>query len=551
MQISGSSSPVLWPEPTESVWNMLDVGGERVPGSRLSHLTVAGQLFIAAVANIPHPQRPWGSIMWLADTFAISRPTVYALGERAKQGLLPNPGGRPVITPLLESRKETLPDGDTVRVTASRMARTALSMAFPGKMALRPMQVVLGEAFGQSRAVGTLSQLLTHSGEQAGQVLEGLDYSALGSVIVVRDETFFQDWPILLVIEPVSTAILFANVAEDRQADTWGASLLVAQDNGFDIQGLVEDMASMYPKSQKEAEMDVEVQKDTWHIEDQGGRVRRRLERQALTALRQAYKIEDRLLKQWDGTLFLEKYIPAIEKAEQLIEQHDAFERWMGHLCDAFELVDHRSGDIRDRETAAWLLEEVLQGMEQIAHRRVQKFVRTLRRHQHQLLTFLDWADRMLIPYRQMLAMHVPNPDEQESFIRIASHTWRLRQALINGHPQWKPLAQELEARLEQLIADNPTRRDLADYLMHILDASGHTSSLIESINSLLKAFLKNRRSFRNRETLQAYLNLFVLWHNMRVYERGKRAGQSPYQWAGIAPETDDWMDLLGFSATS
>ena len=549
MQIAGSSSPVQWPEPAESVWNMLDVGGPRVPGSRLSHLTVAGQLFIAAVANIPHPQRPWGSITWLADTFAISRPTVYALGERAKQGLLPNPGGRPVIMPWLESRKETLPSGATVDVTANRMARTALSMAFPGKMALRPMQVVLGEAFDQSRAVGTLSQLLTHSGEQAGQVLEGLDYSVLGSVIAVRDETFFQDWPILMVIEPVSTAFLLGVVTEDRQADTWGASLLIAQDNGVDIQGLVEDMARMYPKSQKEAKMDVEVQKDTWHIEDQGGRVRRKLERQALAALRQSYKLEDRLLKQWDETLFLEKYIPAVEKAEQLIEQHDAFERWMGHLYDAFELVDLRSGDIRERETAAWLLEEVLQGMEQIAHRRIQKFARTLRRHQHQLLTFLDWADRMLVSYRQMLALHIPDPDEQEAFIHIAAHTWRLRQAIINGHPQWKPQAQEMESRLEQLFAGDETRSDLADYLMHILDASGHTSSLIESINSLLKAFLKNRRSFRNRETLQVYLNLFVLWHNMRVYERGKRVGQSPYQWAGIAPETDDWLELLGFSA--
>lgn len=551
MQITTTSSPGLWMEPIESVWNMVGVGGPRVPGSRLPHLTVAGQLFIAAVANIPRPQRPWGIITWLANMFLISRPTVYALGERAKQGLLPDSGGRPVATPLLESGEETLPNGGMVEVTANRMARTALSMAFPGKMALRPMQVVLDEAFGQSRAVGTLSQLLTHSGEQAGQVLEGMDYSALGSVVVVRDETFFQDYPILLVIEPVSTTILFASATDDRKSDTWGASLLMAQDNGIEIQGLVEDMARSYPKSQKEAEMDVEVQKDTWHVEDKGGRIRRKLERQAFTALGQAYELEDRLLKQWDETLFLEKYIPAIEKAEQLIEQHDAFERWMGHLCDAFELVDPHSGDIRDRETAEWLLEEVIKGMEQIAHKRVQKFTRTLRNHQPQLLTFLDWADRMLVSYRQMLALHIPDPDEQETFIRIAAHTWRLRQALINGHRWRKPQAQEIEAHLEQLIADDETRRDLADYLMHILDASGHTSSLIESLNGLLKAFLKNRRSFRNQETLQFYLNLFVLWHNMRVYERGKRAGQSPYQWAGIDPSTNDWMDLLGYSVVA
>jgi hypothetical protein len=89
----------------------------------------------------------------------------------------------------------------------------------------------------------------------------------------------------------------------------------------------------------------------------------------------------------------------------------------------------------------------------------------------------------------------------------------------------------------------------IGDYLMHLLDASGHTSSLIECLNGLLKSFLHNRQAFRNRETAQAYLNLFVLWHNMRVYERGKRAGKSPYQWVGIAVGTDDWLDLLGYPA--
>jgi hypothetical protein len=86
-----------------------------------------------------------------------------------------------------------------------------------------------------------------------------------------------------------------------------------------------------------------------------------------------------------------------------------------------------------------------------------------------------------------------------------------------------------------------------ATYLMHILDAAGHTSSLVECINGLLKSFLNNRRAFRNPDTAQAYLNLFVLWHNMRVYERGKRAGKSPYQWAGIDPGANDWLELLGY----
>ena len=72
---------------------------------------------------------------------------------------------------------------------------------------------------------------------------------------------------------------------------------------------------------------------------------------------------------------------------------------------------------------------------------------------------------------------------------------------------------------------------------------------MIENINGLLKQFLHNHKAFRCSETLQLYLNLFVLWHNMRVFERGKRQGSSPYQLAGIDTGTNDWLSLLGYPA--
>jgi hypothetical protein len=89
----------------------------------------------------------------------------------------------------------------------------------------------------------------------------------------------------------------------------------------------------------------------------------------------------------------------------------------------------------------------------------------------------------------------------------------------------------------------------LAQQLLAILDGAGHTSSLVESINALLKRFLTSRQVFRNQQTLQAYLDLFVLWHNMRIFQRGKRCGRSPYQIAGIDPGSTDWLHLLGFPA--
>jgi hypothetical protein len=538
----------LWAEPMETTWQWLATG-PGVSGSKIPHLSIADQLFIAAVANTPRPARPWGAITWLSGAFQVSRPTIYDLGKRAGRGLERSTGGRPAKEQPAPAPVGMPSRALTIEVTPNRIARTALAMAFPGKTALRPMQVCLETAFDQTRGVGTLSELLTQAGQRAGEALTRIDHSPLGAVIVLRDETYFQDWPILLVLEPVSTTILLGVVSEDAQAETWGAALLVSQDGGAHIKGLVEDMARMYPKSQELAEVEAAVQKDTWHVEKWGAKIGHDLERKALSAERKVCNLEKQLLNAWDDTVFVKQYLPAVEKVERLMEQHDTFAVWLGHLGDALELVDLRSGEIRDREINGWLLEETLQAMEQIAHPLVNRFTRSLRRYQEQLLTFLDWAAEMLLPFHHMLETYIPDPVRRQHFMRTVARCWRLRQALINGQRSRKRQAAEVEGVLHQLLEENETLVALATDLMNILDSAGHTSSLIECINGLLKMFFNNRRAFHNRDTAQVYLNLFVLWHNMRVYERGKRAGKSPYQWAGIDPGTDDWLELIGYPA--
>jgi hypothetical protein len=411
------------------------------------------------------------------------------------------------------------------------------------------MQEILYEALGETRSIGTLSQFLLETGRRAGEILRQVDHSPLGSVIVVRDETYFQEWPILLVIEPVTTTILLGVVSPDCQAETWGAALLVTQDQGASIAGLIEDMARMYPPSQDLAGVDVDVQKDTWHVSQAGKQVRCDLEREALAAIRQVDKIEKQLGECWQDEVFYHQYIPAVEKMERLLDQHDIFATWYDHLCDALELVDWRSGEVRNRSINGWLLDETLSAMSGIDHPRAQSFVRTLRRHQDTLLTFLDWMATSLTAFQSRLAQTIDDPAQQHLFIRIAARCWRLRQALINNQTSFRALAQQAEASLLALTQDNPLLAQLAAQLMSLLDAAGHTSSLIECINGLLKSFLDHRQAFRNLDTAQAYLNLFILWHNMRIYQRGKRKGKSPFQWAGIDPGCQDWLALLGFPA--
>ena len=274
-----TATAVTWPEPLESIWQWLPP--DALSGiSKVPHLSISDELFIAAVVNIPRSARPWGVISWMAEAFNTSRPTVYSLGQRMTE-LLQISLSSPKL-PALPSA--TLATG-TLEVRKERMMRTVLTSAFPGKVALRPMQAILQEAFGQTLSIGTLSQELSQAGQRAWEILCEVNHSPLGPVIVLRDETYFQGWPFLLVIEPVSSVILLAEVSVDCKAETWGAALLAVQEQGVTIAGLVEDMASMYPSSMALAEIDVDVPNDTCHALHRGGPVRRTLEREAFAAM--------------------------------------------------------------------------------------------------------------------------------------------------------------------------------------------------------------------------------------------------------------------------
>jgi len=538
----------LWPAKIERVYQSLPGGPATELAPKLPHLSEWEALFVGALPLIPRASRPYGLITWAAEAFSLSRTSVYALSRRIREQLLTSSASPPSKpTALAAAEPVCQEDGMWIEVTAERLQRTILAATFPGNVSIRPTQVLLQEAFDQTPSIGSISQLRLQAGRQAGRVLAGLDYRGVGEVIVGRDETFFQGIPLLLVIEPVSSTILLALACQDRQADTWGAVLELMQEQGVSIAGLVEDMARTYAKSQKLADLSTATaQKDTWHLLRDGGQVQRDLERSAYKAMRIVWELERKLAQTWDEANFV-RYVEAVAQEEWAITQYDAYAELFSHLCDALQMVDWRAGEIRDRPTAGWLLSEIIALMQPLTDKRIQRFVTTVRNHQLHLLTCLDWIADALPDWQARLSHILPLASDAHAFQSTVARHWRLQQMLINGHKQWGELAAESAQELDLWLEAYPLLAAYASELMYLLDAAGHTNSINECINSILKPFLHSRQAFRSLQTLQAYLDLFVLWYNMRPIRRGKRQGQSPFQIAGIQTDCDDWLALLGF----
>lgn len=554
---------VLWPEPMELIWQMQPGGYEAGSNWKRPDITLSDRLFIGAVVNIPDEQRLWGSITWLSNVYQTSRQTIYTIGKRTREGLLSpvleSSGLADSVAQAMESDSDDVP---TITVTSNRLKRTVLTALLPGGSALRPMQDLLDVAFDRSHSVGFLSELIDEAGSRAGVVLDQIDFSPLGDVVLARDETYFCDWPFLLSVEPNSYTIVSGYVEDVCDGETWGVSLAIDEETrGLHIVGLAEDGARCYPKSLREAaklldvEFSVPIQKDVWHIMDKAYQKVIDLERLGLNKVSRADKIYEELAdKPWDEEGF-EKWADTDEAADKLLEISDQLRFWYGCLCDALEVVDWRSGEIRDREINQWLLDETLKGLRQLDHPRVKKLVTSLENQYDEMLTFLDWLEVQLVPWQHRLARAFSDPADREFFQATAARAWRLKRALVNGHKQFSDQAAYAQALLAELVAGDDEARKLAEELLTILEGMIRTSCAAEGVNSILKPYLRIKRSFQSKKTAQNFLNLFILWFNMHVFKRGKRAGKSPFQWAGIkvytpdGHETDDWLEVLGYPA--
>jgi len=539
------STRVIWPEPIEQIWRNLAGYGQSLPGWKRPDLGLSERLFIGAVLNLPKERRRWGIISWLANVLNVSRPTLYAIGEWTRAGLLSEPV-HPLITVDDVAETASLDNTQTISITPNRIKRTALALALPGGVSERSAEVCLQTAFDKGRSPAFLSALLHEAGKRAGELLQHIDHSVLGEVVQARDELFVGRDPILLMVEPNSLVITGLYATTDRDAETWGCVLLFTQDRRVQIKGLAEDGCIPYAASCKLAQLDVAIQKDVWHPLNDVRKVIHDLEREALQKLKVTEKLEKQLRKAWDDSVFAEWKKP-YEQFEDLLAQINRLSFWYGCLWDAVELVDWRNGEIRDRAINQWLAEETLMGIKQLPHPRIQKLAERLENQLPEMLTFLDGVAPPLTDWQAQAEQHFQDHSSAIYFQNSVARLWRLEHALRNGQKKFQKAVLESQQWLAVWIESDPQLKELAEKLLNLLERTVRTSCAAETINSVLRPYFDRRRECTDLVSRQLFLNLFILWFNMHKFERGPRKGKSPYELAGINLGTDDWLTLLGY----
>jgi hypothetical protein len=132
--------------------------------------------------------------------------------------------------------------------------------------------------------------------------------------------------------------------------------------------------------------------------------------------------------------------------------------------------------------------------------------------------------------------------------VRLLCAEWQAARAVATA-PLREREARRLGAARAHLLARlhwgaaYPAARDR---VVAVLEGVLRGSSLAECANSWLRPYAELLKGLGAR-----FLPLFQLFRNAHVFARGKRAGHSPLELAGVTTPPGDWLDWLGLTRSA
>lgn len=504
-------------------------------------------------------ERPWGTPVRLAEEYNLSRMSIYDIAHRIASFFQPRSPGPVAGLKQLVSGVEAVSFPPTngpswSKEEAERLrSRLVLTSLFPGGVTMRPLEDILAEVPGAGCSDTTIWRQVNRDGRKATEILRAVNFAGVSQagIIPTIDETFFDDRPIFFAVEPGSTVICDFHVPADgqRTAEEWATFLLILkEDRGLNITGGMGDAAKAYPAAFKTLlEQDDQLREDHFHLLWDLYKLRRKLENKAYRAFKAEYKAATKYEKKGTDEAG-QKLAKAQAESLRLAEAYDAFAEYVSWVYDALQIVDLISGEIRERKTNEWLLDQAIDAMAQVNQAQVVKMSRRLQKHKPALLAYLDDLTGELPHLQTSLAAYLQDPDLAQVVARVVARHWRLqREVQSNQHHNFRSAMKQAQQEVDIWLAGDPFLEKWAAQLRSLLTGVLRTSSSVENINSIFKALVRRKKHFANADNAHNFVALFVLWHNLRVFKEGLRRGKSPFELLGIDLGEKDWRTLLGY----
>jgi hypothetical protein len=408
-----------------------------------------------------------------------------------------------------------------------------LSLRLEGTCTIASISSIFKHFDYQPGSVGYLSEYLQDYGRCVPSTLS-MPHQKV--VVYLSDEIFAIRAPILVTIEPQSTAILKIELASDRSAKTWERHFRDLGAHRFHSLGLASDRGVGLKAGYQAAGQEGFWVCDQFHeFQDLFSRCHQ-LERKAYGAIGKEVKAAEIFANAKSEANLkkrLEQYDQARQVCEQAIERYDQLDLLLGMLSETLYLCSD-SGRLRTAKDVRANLTLILSLIEEINDEKLLKLLKLIRSH----------MDDILVPFRQVERIHTDLLELMpEQIVDVFVLAWHHDHLFYQSHGKKKHYhRRESEFWLnfsEGLLDDQFDA--IKALVFEKLDSIVKASSLVEMVNSLIRPYLNSSKGRITQETL----NLIMFYHNHRRYKGGRRQGKAPIELLTGETLEGDWVDLL------
>lgn len=490
---------------------------------RRNDLTPSIRLYIAFAALTARGGTIWGKTTELARQFMISRMFVYMLATSLEQTSLIIFGDNHSRAPVISEKLAYY---------------YILSLRLEGRVSIEAISTIMKRFNINKSSTGYISQLLQSFGSVLPNTLT-TNNGEIQLIVLLSDEIFSKSMPILVTVDPISSAILRIELADTRKVEDWKNHWECLKKNGFCAIYLVTDEGKSLITAQKEALVDIFRQPDTYHaIAHQLGKWVKILEDAAYKAIKEEYHRENNLDSAKSDNV-INKRIKEYEKAKRIAnEQIELYENYYYlYLCiiDELKIFDD-NGNLRDRKEAETNIKVGLDIIETLGNEKITKAIGKVRRTMPDLLNYFDSAESIIA---NLTALSYNKEALQALCLAWQARKQATKSKKSKRRQYWINLEQFYLEVAVDYIQENYEHIKAQVYME--LDKIIQSSALVECINSIIRPYLNNSKNQITQETL----NLIMYYHNHRRYTDGKRKGKTPIEILTGKKQEKDWIDLL------
>jgi len=441
--------------------------------TRRSDLTEAIRLTIANDALHAILNHRWGTITQLSRTHEVSRTFVYSLAKRLKSI------GHFIFSDQTESAV-------TVAQERRRAIEVMLSVRLEGCSSLGNVSTIMKRQACDLSSVGSISETLWRMGGLLPMTIDSKQ--TLQYLVFASDEIFSKTTPILVTVDPCSSAILRIELSKTRNTNDWKNHFECLMDNGLEAIYLVSDDGVGLRAGHSAALSHTVRQSDTYHaIAHTLGHWVSRLEKSAYKAIEEEYAREQKVQS---------------AKSEQANEKQQRLYHQAQHECKAAQKVRRTLPDLFHYFDIA---EDIVNDCKALVDEETLK--------------------AYCVAWQWRKAVRKAKKSERKQHAKGQEQTCLEKAEWWGSHG------------LDQASWDS----DIQKTIYAKLDKIVQSSALVECINSIIRPYFNTSKN----QVSQEQLNLIMHYHNHRRYLAGGRKNKTPMEILTGKDQAKGWIEIL------